>query len=122
MDAKRKNIDWIGDAKRRLVNFPVAAKSVLTYAIYLAEIGGRHLDTKPLTRVGADEAVCDHDGNTFRAVYTVEIDNWVYVLHCFQKKSKKGTKTPKPDIDLIRKWLKEARAKHEREGRNFREV
>jgi phage-related protein len=49
-------------------------------------------------------------GNAYRAVYTVRFANAVYVLHCFQKKSKHGVETPKPEIDLIRERLKEAEA------------
>lgn len=44
----------------------------------------------------------DHDGNTYRVVYTVKFPEVVYVLHCFQKKSKSGIATPKRDVELIR--------------------
>jgi len=54
------------------------------------------------------EVVEDHDGDTYRAVYTVKLANRVYVLHAFQKKSKQGVKTPKHVIDLIKVRLKEA--------------
>jgi phage-related protein len=47
-----------------------------------------------------------HDGDAFRAVYTVRFAGIVYVLHAFQKKSKRGIATPKSDIDLIRTRLK----------------
>ena len=49
-----------------------------------------------------------HDGNTYRAVYTVRFLEAVYVLHTFQKKSKKGIATPKQDIDLIKRRLRTA--------------
>jgi phage-related protein len=55
------------------------------------------------------EIVADHDGDTWRAVYTVEIADAIYVLHCFQKKSKKGAATPKAEIELIKARLKLAR-------------
>ncbi|MHA1598102.1 MAG: type II toxin-antitoxin system RelE/ParE family toxin [Alphaproteobacteria bacterium] len=58
------------------------------------------------------EAVEDHDKNTYRAVYTVRFAGAVYVLHAFQKKSKKGIKTPKPDTDLINNRLKTAQDHH----------
>jgi len=54
------------------------------------------------------EVVEDDDGNTYRAVYTVRFKNAVYVLHCFQKKSKKGIETPKQALDLIESRLKQA--------------
>jgi phage-related protein len=55
---------------------------------------------------GVLEVVEDFAGNTYRAVYTVKFEEVVYVLHAFQKKSKKGRETPKSDIDLIRSRLK----------------
>jgi phage-related protein len=56
-------------------------------------------------------------GDTYRAVYTVKIAEAVYVLHCFQKKSKQGIKTPKHVMDLIQDRLKAAQA-HAKEARN----
>jgi phage-related protein len=74
--------------------------------------GGKHHDAKVLTGFGSAgvlEVVEDDRGNTYRAVYTVKFAGWVYVLHCFQKKSKSGIKTPKEDMDLIRARLKSAK-------------
>ncbi len=58
---------------------------------------------------GVLEVVEDHQGDTYRAVYTVKFAGWVYVLHCFQKKSKSGIQTPKKDMDLINTRLKAAK-------------
>ena len=74
-------------------------------------------EAKPLKGFGGasvQEIVCDHDGNTYRAVYTVQFPKAVYVLHCFQKKSKKGSKTPKPDQKLIESRLVDARKDYEK--------
>lgn len=54
------------------------------------------------------EIVAPHDGNAWRAVYTVRFNDAVYVLHAFQKKSKSGIATPKREMDLIRQRLAEA--------------
>jgi phage-related protein len=54
------------------------------------------------------EIVADDDGSTYRAGYTVKFAGAVYVLHAFQKKSRKGVRTPKQEIDLIRRRLKAA--------------
>ena len=85
-------------------------------ALYLAQIGRKHPDAKPLTGVegGVLEVVEDFDKNTYRAVYKVQLGDVVYVLHVFQKKSKSGKGTPKPDLDLIRSRLKLAKQNHER--------
>ena len=55
----------------------------------------------------------DFDGDAFRAVYTVRFAQAVYVLHAFQKKSKRGVATPKAELDLIEQRLKRAREDYE---------
>jgi len=83
------------------------------FALYHAQIGLLHPDAKPLKGFGSAgvvEIVEDFRGDTFRAVYTVRFAEAVYVLHCFQKKSKRGAETPQPVMDLIRARLKEAEA------------
>jgi len=72
-------------------------------------LGGKHVDAKPLQGFGGAgviEIVANDDGGTYRAVYTVRFADIVYVLHCFQKKSRSGISTPKQEIDLIKARLK----------------
>lgn len=86
---------------------------VFDFALHLAQSGKKHGDAKPLKGFGGAsvlEVVEDHMGDTYRAVYTVKIAGSVYVLHCFQKKSKHGIETPKQDMDLIQERLKAAQA------------
>ena len=81
------------------------------YALYQAQLGLKHSSAKPLRGFGGAsvlEIVEDHQSDTYRAVYTVKFSEFIYVLHAFQKKSKKGIATPKPDIDLIKTRLKTA--------------
>lgn len=81
------------------------------FALYMAQIGRMHGSAKPLKGFGGAgvvEIVDDHQGDTYRAVYTVKFDSAVYVLHAFQKKSKKGIKTPQEEIELIKRRLKAA--------------
>lgn len=81
------------------------------YALYQAQVGRKAPSAKPLAGFGGAgilEIVEDHQTDTYRAVYTVKFSELVYVLHAFQKKSKKGIATPKPDIDLIKKRLRVA--------------
>ena len=59
---------------------------------------------------GVLEVVENDAGGTYRAVYTVKFAETVFVLHCFQKKSKSGIATPKPDMDIIHARLKQAEA------------
>src|SRR5262245_38495508 len=80
------------------------------YALYLAQIGEKYGDAKPLKGLGPGvlEVLADHRGDTYRAVYTVRFADWVYVLHVFQKKSKRGVATPPSDMELVRQRLKRA--------------
>jgi phage-related protein len=81
------------------------------YALYVAQLGDKHRDAKPLRGFGSAgvlEIVSDHQGDTFRCIYTVRIAGSVYVLHAFQKKSKIGHETPKAEIDLIKRRLRDA--------------
>jgi len=108
----RKPLKWVGSAKRDLDAMPDAVKDTFGHAIDVAQAGGKHEDAKVLTGFGAAgvlEVIEDHRGDTYRAVYTVKFAGWVYVLHCFQKKSKHGIKTPQVDIDLIRARLRAAK-------------
>ena len=103
----RKPIKWVSSAKRDLDAMPEDVKDVFGHAIDLAQAGGKHQDAKVMTGFGSAgvlEVVEDDRGDTYRYVYTVKFSGWVYVLHCFQKKTQQ---TAKRDIDLAKKRLKE---------------
>ncbi len=107
-----KPLFWVGSAKKDLLEMPEGIVDVVGYALYLAQSGNKHPQSKPLKGFGSAgvlEVVEDDDGNTYRAVYTVKFSNAVYVLHCFQKRSHKGIETSKHDMDLIEARLKQAR-------------
>ena len=107
-----KPLFWMGTTRKNVRGFPKEVRDVLGYGLYLAQMGGKHPDAKPLRGFrgsGVLEIVEDHDGSTYREVYTVKLAGAVYVLHAFQKKSKKGIATPKHDIDLVKERLKQAR-------------
>jgi len=104
-------LEWIGSSKKDLIALPDEVVHVFGYALYLAQTGGKHIRAKPLQGFGSAgvlEVVEDWRGNTYRAVYTVRYAVRVFVLHVFQKKSKFGIATPKPDLELIRNRLKVA--------------
>jgi phage-related protein len=111
MDKSYKHVLWVGSSKKDLMAMPDEVRSAFGFALYLAQQGKKHQNAKPLkgfSGAGVLEVVEDCLGDTFRAVYTVKIAENIYVLHCFQKKSKRGIETPKQDIDLIRDRLKMA--------------
>ena len=112
----RKPLKWMGSAKRDLDAMPEDVKDVFGHAIDLAQAGSKHQDAKVMSGFGSAgvlEVVEDYRSDTYRAVYTVKFAGWVYVLHCFQKKSKSGIKTPKEDIALISRRLKSAKQDYE---------
>jgi len=106
-----KPLDWVGSSKRDLKALPDEVVDVFGYALYLAQIGQKHEQAKPLRGFGSAgilEIVEDWRGDAYRAVYTVRFAQRVFVLHVFQKKAKSGIKTPKAEMDLIRDRLKAA--------------
>ena len=108
-----KPLHWVGSSKKDLLDIPDDFIDVFGFALHLAQTGKKHDQAKPLKGFGGAsvlEVVEDHMDGTYRAVYTVKIADAVYVLHCFQKKSKQGIETPKQDMDLIRERLKAAQA------------
>jgi len=116
MESSPKPVIWMGDSLDVLRAFPAPVQGEVGYAVYLAQIGGKHIAAKPVTGLGAGvlEVVSDHRGDTFRAVYTVRLAGTVYVLHAFQKKAKKAIATPKREMDLVKARLRLAEDLHRR--------
>ncbi|MFA6031408.1 MAG: type II toxin-antitoxin system RelE/ParE family toxin [Myxococcota bacterium] len=109
---------WMGSSKADLREFPVDVRRLMGVAINDAQNGEEHPAVKALKGFGGRsilEVVDDFDGDTYRAVYAVRFAGVIYVLHCFQKKSKKGRETPKHEIDVVTVRLKAAEA-HYREN------
>jgi phage-related protein len=109
-----KQLIWVGSSKRDLMDLPLEVRKFFGHALDFAQRGDKHDAAKPLTGFGGAgvlEVVEDDADGTYRAVYTVKFEEGVFVLHCFQKKSKSGIATPKEDIDLIRTRLKAVEAK-----------
>src|SRR6266567_775294 len=106
-----KPLFWVGSSLNDLLAFPEAVKDEIGAALSVAQFGGKHPSVKPWKGEGSGvfEIVEDHRGDAYRAIYTVRFADTVYVLHAFQKKSPSGIKTPRRDIDLIARRLKEAK-------------
>lgn len=112
MIKKEKTIIWMGSSLKDLRDFPEEVKGVFGVALFYAQRGSKHLQAKPLKGYkGASvlEVVEDYDKDTYRCMYTVKYGERVYVLHAFQKKSKKGISTPQTDLDVINSRLKEVK-------------
>lgn len=112
---KTKALAWIGSSRKDLKKFPAEVQSAMGFALYQAQLGLKAIDARPLAGFGGAsvlEIVDDFQTDTYRAVYTVKFRDVVYVLHAFQKKSRKGIATPKADLDLIKRRLKVAEEDH----------
>ena len=110
-----KALVFVRSSKEDLKRFPKAAKSHIGFALKLAQFGEKHPDAKPMRGFGGAsviEVIEDYDGDTYRAVYTVRFAEAIYVLHCFQKKSRRGIATDRRDIDLIKERLRRAEELH----------
>jgi len=115
MQSGSRPLEWIGSTRKDLRAFPHAVRRNVGYALYAAQEGETDPAAKPLSGFGGAsvmEIVADYRGDTWRAVYTVRYPEAVYVLHVFQKKSKRGVATTKKDIDLVRQRLNEAERRH----------
>ena len=97
------------------MEFPAEVIDDIGYALGLAQLGGKHPDTKAWKGEGSSvlEFVERFDGDAYRAVYTVRFEGVIYVLHAFQKKSPSGIKTDKRDVDLVHERLKRAQAEYD---------
>jgi phage-related protein len=108
-----KKLVWIGSSYKDLIEFPPPVCQSVGYALFLAQNGKMHEHTKVLSGMGSAgvQEIRENDrSGTYRVVYTIEFAEFVIVLHAFQKKSKSGIATPKQEMELLKRRLKEARA------------
>ena len=125
MPSQEKPLEWIGSSHKDLMALPADVRRFFGFALSLAQAGDKHEATKVLKGFGGAgvlEVLEDDIGGTYRAVYTVRFAEAVFVLHCFQKKSRRGIATPKADMDIIHARLKiaEAMAKELRNEKSSR--
>ncbi len=113
MTSREKPLAWIGTSRKDLMALPTEVRKFFGHALDFAQRGLRHDAAKVMKGFGGSgvlELIEDDGGGTYRAVYTVKFEEAVFVLHCFQKKSKRGIATPQADMDIIRARLKAAEA------------
>jgi len=114
-DTKPRPLVWIASSRRDMRAMPRDVRRSFGVALYAVQMGL----TPPIAKVlkgfggaGVLELIEDDAGGTFRAAYTVRYATAVYVLHVFQKKSRRGIATPQRDIELIEERLKRAAEIH----------
>jgi phage-related protein len=102
---------WLGNSRRNIQDFPPDARRLMGGQLQLMQYGGMPKDAKPFRGVGSGviEIALRHDGEAYRTVVALQLGRTIYVLHAFQKKSKKGIASPKQDVDLIKQRYKEAK-------------
>lgn len=108
---QQRPLFWVGNSYKELMALPDEIIDIFGFALGLAQRGEKHDAAKPLKGFGGSgvlEVVAGDEGGTYRAVYTVTFPEAVFVLHCFQKKSKKGIATPKETLEVIHSRLKTA--------------
>ncbi len=105
---KTRPVSWLKAARQDFEKFPQSARMVCLTALTIAAEGGKADIAKPLQGVGSGvlEIALPFKGDAFRVVYALQIDRDIWVIHAFQKKSNRGMKTPKREIDLVRDRLK----------------
>ncbi|HTR01290.1 MAG TPA: type II toxin-antitoxin system RelE/ParE family toxin [Candidatus Acidoferrum sp.] len=113
MDELPRALYWEGSSKKDFKKFPAPVQKEMGFALYIVQLGRTPGSAKPWKGLGSGnyEIVESYFGETYRAVYVVNIGDAVYVLHAFQKKSKSGIATPKPDVSLIENRFKALLAK-----------
>ena len=111
MARNTRPIGWLKGARKDFEDFPLGAQIEMARALTILAEGRMPDIAKPLIGFGSGvlELTLRHRGDAFRVVYALQIDDDIWVLHAFQKKSKSGIKTPKQDIDLIHERLKRLR-------------
>jgi phage-related protein len=78
-------------------------------ALTIAAEGGKADIARPMQGLGSGifEIALAFKGDAFRVVYAVQSGDDIWVVHAFQKKSTKGIRTPKHEVDLIKERLKQ---------------
>jgi phage-related protein len=108
---------WLGNSRRNIQAFPTETQKIIGFELQLIQFGGMPKDAKPFKGVGSGvfEIALRHATDAYRTVVAVQLGRKIYVLHAFQKKSKKGIATPKQEVDLIKQRYKEAKELADRE-------
>ena len=109
MKHKEKPLVWIGTSKKDLMALPLKVRKFFGHVLDFAQHGEQHSAVKVLKGFGGAgvlEIIENDVGGTYRAVYTIKFAQAIFVLHCFQKKSKNGIATPKEEMEIVRSRLK----------------
>ncbi len=106
-----RSVIWLGNSKRNILEFPKEVQKLIGDELQLIQLGGMPKDAKPFKGVGSGviEIALKYDKEAYRCVQAVQLGQKIYVLHAFQKKSKKGIATPQKEVEIIKQRYKEAK-------------
>jgi phage-related protein len=112
-----KPLFWVRSAKRDFMGFPASVKDGFGFELFLVQSGLHPPSAKRLKGFGGGvlELAGDEAGDTYRAVYTVRFPRAIYVLHAFKKKARRGIATPKNEIEMVRRRLRDAEEDYARQ-------
>lgn len=115
-----KRLEWVGSSKKDLLDFPEEVRKEIGFALFVAQQGETHESAKLFKGYGSGvyEIVSDYDTNAYRAIYIVNLDDEVYVLHAFQKKSKRNIEMPREELVVLEERLKRVRRLKNEKERN----
>jgi phage-related protein len=108
-----KKIEFNRAAKRDYDELPEAVKDEFGFALWEIQQGlypGIAKTLKGFSGADVQELKANDPDGTYRAIYTLRLEDTVYVLHAFQKKSHRGRSTDQADIEIVRARLKSAEA------------
>ena len=99
-----RSVSWIKAAHKEFGKFPQGAQTIILRALTIAAEGSKADIAKPMKGLGSGviEIALAYRSDAYRTVYAVTMGEDIWVVHAFQKKSTRGIKTPKKEIDLIR--------------------
>ncbi len=117
---KLRPVVWLGNSRKNILGFPEAVRKLIGDELQLIQCGGMPKDAKAFKGIGPGviEIALKYDKEAYRCVQAVQLGKTIYVLHAFQKKSKKGIATPKQDVDLIKQRYKEAKELEKHDKKN----
>jgi len=107
-----RNIRFVGSSYKDLLVVPAPVRKMVGFVLDRVQRGLHHGDIKPLRGkdfAGVYEIRSDHEGDSYRTVYALNVGEAIYVLAVFKKKSRRGIETPKRDLGRIRARLKLAK-------------
>ena len=109
----KRPISWLKRALRDYQDFPPAVQTIADDALSEIADGGAPDIAKPMSGLGGGvwELAIKARGDAWRVVYTLQLADTIWVIHAFQKKSKRGIATPKQEIDVVRERLKRLKEK-----------